>query len=88
MRARHSNGSGWRMLVNDPALILADEPTGNLDPPTSEQVLGMFDEFHAEGRTLMMVTHDPAAASRASRCLRLENGHVTEERRLAPLQVA
>jgi putative ABC transport system ATP-binding protein len=77
-----------RMLVNDPALILADEPTGNLDPATREQVLGMFDEFHAEGRTLMMVTHDPGAASRAPRALRLENGQVTEERRVGALQVA
>jgi putative ABC transport system ATP-binding protein len=77
-----------RMLVNDPALILADEPTGNLDPATREQVMGMFDQFHAEGRTLMMVTHDPGAASRASRALRLENGCVTEERRAATLQVA
>ena len=48
-----------RTLANDPALILADEPTGNLDPQTREQVLGLFDEFHAEGRTIVMVTHDP-----------------------------
>jgi putative ABC transport system ATP-binding protein len=68
-----------RTLANDPALILADEPTGNLDPATSTQVLGMFDEFHAEGRTLILVTHDPAAAARASRTLRLVAGEVTEQ---------
>lgn len=78
-----------RTLANDPALILADEPTGNLDPATRAQVLTMFDEFHAEGRTLMMVTHDPAAAARAPRTLRLVDGQVTDERRGAGhLQVA
>ncbi len=69
-----------RTLANDPALILADEPTGNLDPATREQVLGMFDEFHAEGRTLIMVTHDPCAAARAPRTLRLADGRVMDER--------
>jgi putative ABC transport system ATP-binding protein len=78
-----------RTLANDPALILADEPTGNLDPATREQVLGMFDQFHAEGRTLLMVTHDPAAAARAPRTLRLEDGGVMDERHgVASLQVA
>jgi putative ABC transport system ATP-binding protein len=65
-----------RTLANDPALILADEPTGNLDPQTREQVLALFDEFHAEGRTIVMVTHDPQAAGRACRTLRLEAGAV------------
>lgn len=65
-----------RTLANDPALILADEPTGNLDPATREQVLGMFAEFNGEGRTIVMVTHDPAAAARAQRTLRLEQGGV------------
>jgi putative ABC transport system ATP-binding protein len=69
-----------RTLANDPALILADEPTGNLDPATRAQVLGLFDEFHAEGRTLLMVTHDPSAAARAPRTLRLADGRVTDER--------
>lgn len=65
-----------RTLANDPALILADEPTGNLDPATREQVLGMFAEFNGEGRTIVMVTHDPVAASRAQRTLRLEQGSI------------
>jgi putative ABC transport system ATP-binding protein len=67
-----------RTLANDPALILADEPTGNLDPETREQVLGLFEEFNREGRTIVMVTHDPAAAGRSQRRLRLEGGAVGE----------
>ena len=50
------------MLANDPAVILADEPTGNLDPETSEQIIGFLEEFNAEGKTIVMVTHDPRAA--------------------------
>ena len=63
-----------RMLANDPAVILADEPTGNLDPETSDQVIGFFEEFNREGRTVVMVTHDPKAAERAKRTLRLVSG--------------
>jgi putative ABC transport system ATP-binding protein len=66
-----------RTLANDPALILADEPTGNLDPTTRESVLSLFDDFHDEGRTIIVVTHDPAVASRASRVLRLEEGSIS-----------
>lgn len=65
-----------RMLANDPAVILADEPTGNLDPHTAEQVIGFFEEFNNEGRTIVMVTHDPAAAARAKRTLRLDAGKI------------
>jgi putative ABC transport system ATP-binding protein len=67
-----------RTLVCDPALILADEPTGNLDPATREQVLGLLDEFNHEGRTVVVVTHDPAVAARSQRRLRLEGGGVLE----------
>lgn len=77
-----------RTLANDPELILADEPTGNLDPDTREQVLAMFDEIHAEGRTLLMVTHDPSAAKRAQRVLRLVDGAITEDETTANLSVA
>ena len=66
-----------RMLANDPAVILADEPTGNLDPETSQQIIGFLEEFNAEGRTIVMVTHDPRAAKRAKRTLRLQNGAIT-----------
>jgi putative ABC transport system ATP-binding protein len=64
------------MLANDPAVILADEPTGNLDPETSEQIIGFLAEFNAEGRTIVMVTHDPRAARRAKRTLRLKDGAI------------
>jgi len=66
-----------RMLANEPAVILADEPTGNLDPETSQQIIGFLEEFHAEGKTIVMVTHDPRAAKRAKRTLRLQNGAIT-----------
>ena len=65
-----------RMLANDPAVILADEPTGNLDPDTSRQVIGYFEEFNQEGKTVVMVTHDPRAAERAQRTLRLTDGKI------------
>ena len=63
-----------RTLANNPRLILADEPTGNLDPDSREAVLSMFDNFVCEGRTIVMVTHDPGAAARASRRLCLNDG--------------
>lgn len=66
-----------RMLANDPPVILADEPTGNLDPETSQQIIGFLEEFNAEGKTIVMVTHDPRAAKRAKRTLRLQNGAIT-----------
>lgn len=68
-----------RMLANDPALILADEPTGNLDPETADQVIRFFEEFNKEGRTIVMVTHDPQAASRAKRTLKLADGSIVDD---------
>jgi putative ABC transport system ATP-binding protein len=68
-----------RTLVNDPAVILADEPTGNLDPQTRQQVLDFFDELSAEGRTIVMVTHDPLAAERATRIVSLADGAVVSD---------
>ena len=68
-----------RMLANDPAVILADEPTGNLDPETASQVIGFFEEFNEEGRTIVMVTHDPKAAERAKRMVRLTEGRLVGE---------
>ncbi|MGI6417655.1 MAG: ABC transporter ATP-binding protein [Thermoguttaceae bacterium] len=65
-----------RMLANDPSVILADEPTGNLDPDTSRQVISYFEEFNQEGKTIVMVTHDPRAAERAKRTLRLTGGKI------------
>lgn len=78
-----------RMLANDPAIILADEPTGNLDPDTSGQVVQYFEEFNQEGKTIVMVTHDPRAAARAKRTLRLADGQiVTAEQPGGRLHVA
>ena len=77
-----------RTLANDPPIILADEPTGNLDPESREIVLDFFDQFHVQGRTIIMVTHDPAAAGRAKRSLRLADGEIlrsSEEPRLAKI---
>jgi len=68
-----------RVLANDPAVILADEPTGNLDPDTGTQVLSFLEEINAEGRTVVMVTHDPRAAARATRTLRLRDGAIESE---------
>jgi len=68
-----------RTLANDPAAILADEPTGNLDPETREQVLKFLEDLQHEGRTVIMVTHDPAAASRASRVIKLRDGTVISD---------
>lgn len=65
-----------RVLANDPVVILADEPTGNLDPETGRQVIDFFDELNDEGRTIVMVTHDPRAAERARTTLRLVEGTV------------
>ncbi len=63
-----------RTLANDPQIILADEPTGNLDPETREQVMEYLTEFHEDGRTIVMVTHDEAAAKFATRTIRLVAG--------------
>jgi putative ABC transport system ATP-binding protein len=67
-----------RTLANNPQLILADEPTGNLDPDSREAVLSLFDHFVREGRTIVMVTHDPGAAARAARRLSLSDGNIVE----------
>jgi putative ABC transport system ATP-binding protein len=68
-----------RMLTNDPAVVLADEPTGNLDPETSQQVIEFFEQINDEGKTIVMVTHDPRAAARARRILRLADGQIVPE---------
>lgn len=67
-----------RTLVSNPRVILADEPTGNLDPESRELVLNSLSECHREGRTVVMVTHDPVAAKRAGRTLRLIGGELRD----------
>ncbi|MCO6435963.1 MAG: ABC transporter ATP-binding protein [Phycisphaerae bacterium] len=68
-----------RTLANDPRIILADEPTGNLDPQTRDVVLATLDSFHREGRTIIVVTHDPAVAKRAQRRLSLSSGSIVDD---------
>ena len=63
-----------RALANDPPLILADEPTGRLDTITAETILRVFEELAAQGKAVLMVTHEASLAGRVTRCLRLENG--------------
>jgi putative ABC transport system ATP-binding protein len=63
-----------RSLVCNPILMLADEPTGNLDTKTGEEILKVIDELHAEGKTIVMVTHDDAIAQRAQRVIRVSDG--------------
>lgn len=66
-----------RALVNDPAVILADEATGNLDTRTSYEVLVLFQQLHAQGRTIIFVTHNPDIARYSSRNITLRDGRVT-----------
>jgi putative ABC transport system ATP-binding protein len=74
-----------RMLANDPVLILADEPTGNLDPETAEGIMDFLGELNGEGRTIVMVTHDLRLAKRAKRALRLVNGAIQPNGHAQPL---
>lgn len=68
-----------RTLANNPQLILADEPTGNLDPESREAILDRFDLFVRGGRTIIMVTHDPSAAERAFRRIQLADGKIVSD---------
>ncbi|MBI1382739.1 MAG: ATP-binding cassette domain-containing protein [Planctomycetaceae bacterium] len=69
-----------RALINDPAMILADEATGNLDSKTAEEILALFDELHGEGKTIVIVTHEPDVGERAQHLLRLKDGCIEEVR--------
>lgn len=68
-----------RAIVNDPVILLADEATGNLDSRTSFEILTLFQRLHAEGRTIIFVTHNPEIAQFSSRNIVLRDGHITED---------
>ncbi|WP_028645779.1 ABC transporter ATP-binding protein [Nocardioides sp. URHA0020] len=70
-----------RALVTEPALILADEPTGNLDSGSTADVLDLLDELHASGRTIVLITHEHDVAARASRRLIISDGRITSDER-------
>lgn len=71
-----------RALICDPALILADEPTGNLDSASGAEVLSIFARLNREGRTILMITHDQSVAAHAGRILTLRDGRITGEQKL------
>jgi putative ABC transport system ATP-binding protein len=68
-----------RALVNSPSIILADEPTGNLDTRTGQEILAIFDELQSQGHTVIIVTHDPQIASRARRVIRIVDGLIESD---------
>jgi putative ABC transport system ATP-binding protein len=74
-----------RALINHPAILLADEPTGNLDTHTGKEILDLFDKLHDEGNTIVLVTHDAEVAMHAERVIRLRDG-VVEEDLINPLR--
>lgn len=69
-----------RALVNDPSIVLADEPTGNLDSKTGDLVLGTFQKLHEQGRTIVLITHEPYVAEHAERVLVVKDGVLIEDR--------
>jgi putative ABC transport system ATP-binding protein len=68
-----------RALVCGPSILLADEPTGNLDSKTSEDIMGLFDQLHREGQTIVLVTHEESVARHAGRIIRMKDGRVSSD---------
>ncbi|MDE3135116.1 MAG: ABC transporter ATP-binding protein [Acidobacteriota bacterium] len=71
-----------RALVNRPAILLADEPTGNLDTQTGEEIMALFARLHEEGHTIILVTHEPDIASHAERVVRVRDGHIESDEKI------
>ena len=69
-----------RGLVNEPSILLADEPTGNLDSTTSEEILGVFESLHGQGQTIVLVTHEPDVAQHAHRTVIIRDGRIASDR--------
>jgi putative ABC transport system ATP-binding protein len=67
-----------RAIVNDPAVVLADEPTGNLDQKSGRQIIDLFRELNRNGSTILLITHDHAIANAASRVVQIDDGQLTE----------
>jgi putative ABC transport system ATP-binding protein len=69
-----------RALVNNPSIILADEPTGNLDSKTSVEIMKLFDDIHSQGNTVILVTHEEEIAAYAHRIIRLRDGMIETDK--------
>jgi putative ABC transport system ATP-binding protein len=68
-----------RAIINNPAILLADEPTGNLDSRSVEDIMGIFSDLNRQGITVILVTHDPATAGHARRVVRIHDGLIVQE---------
>ncbi len=77
-----------RALINDPSILLADEPTGNLDSKTSQEIMELFDELNTAGNTLIVVTHEADIAAHARRVVRMLDGKVVADERTSPVEAA
>jgi putative ABC transport system ATP-binding protein len=75
-----------RALVGAPSILLADEPTGNLDTRTSAEIMALFDALHTQGQTVILVTHEPDIAAHCHRVLRVSDGRIVEDRRQTPVR--
>ena len=77
-----------RALVNDPSIIFADEPTGNLDSRTSFEIMKLFSQLNSEGRTIVMITHEMDVARFAARIIRIHDGKILEDKKNKPVRTA
>ncbi len=91
-RAQLSGGQQQRVaiaraLVNDPTILFADEPTGNLDSTSGDEIMNMFARLHEEGRTIIMVTHEPDIAMYAARLIVMKDGRIIQDKKQKPKRV-